>query len=186
EEVVDVSQAKPELAHEDAAVFVVVLADVCQRGVGGLPQPLGEGKGLKAVGWRVAQPGLQRATVFACPDLMQVGLDDSIEVPAVSGEDVKGFSENPTCWRSRKVEVLGMPYLNEAAAQGADGGVKLVSGSQEPPPISLAPHVLLLHPFGLHLFLDYRERFGILSGSFFRPIVKADNTTLRILDRSVV
>jgi hypothetical protein len=37
EEVVDVSQAKPELVHEGAAVFVVTLADIRQRGVCGLP-----------------------------------------------------------------------------------------------------------------------------------------------------
>ena len=48
EQVVDVGETKPELAHEGAAVFVVVLAKVGQNGVGGLPEAFWKWKSVKA------------------------------------------------------------------------------------------------------------------------------------------
>ena len=113
EEVVDVGQAKPELAHKGAAVFVVALADVRQSGIGGLPQPLGEGEGVEAIGWRVAQILFQRAAVFACPNLVQRGLDDGVEVPAVCGENVERGEKDVVGQCSGEVEVFGRGGRNE-------------------------------------------------------------------------
>ena len=112
-QVVDVGQAEPELAHEGAAVFVVVLAEVGQRRVGGLPETFGEGEGVEAFRWRVAQPGFQRAAVFARPDFMQGGLDDGVEVVAVGGEDVKGICENVVGRGGGEVQVFGCPRSDE-------------------------------------------------------------------------
>ncbi len=48
EQVVDVGEAEPELAHEGAAVFVVALAKVGQNWAGGLPEAFGEREGIEA------------------------------------------------------------------------------------------------------------------------------------------
>ena len=50
EEVVDVGEAEPKLAHEAAAMFVVVLAGCRQVWIGVLPEPLRKGKGVKTFG----------------------------------------------------------------------------------------------------------------------------------------
>ena len=55
EEIVDVGETQPERAHEAPPVFVVLLADDGQAGVGRLPQVAGEGEVHKALGWRVTQ-----------------------------------------------------------------------------------------------------------------------------------
>ena len=54
-QIVDVGQAEPELTHEGTTVLVVAFADFRQRGAGGLPYALGEGKCTETGRWRVVQ-----------------------------------------------------------------------------------------------------------------------------------
>ena len=99
---------------------MVALADVRQRWVGGLPQLLGEGEGVETVGRRVAQPGFQRPAVFARPDLMQVGLDDGVEVPAVSSKNFESLREDIMGWGCREVKVFSGTCNSKTVAKGTD------------------------------------------------------------------
>ena len=55
-EIVYVGEAEPELAHEAAAVFVVVFASFSQVRIGGLPEPLRKREGFKTIRWGIAEP----------------------------------------------------------------------------------------------------------------------------------
>ena len=98
EEIVDVGEAEPELEHETAAMFVVVLAGFSQVRVGGLPEPLRKGEGFKTIRWGIAEPCFQRPAVLACPDLVQGGLDYGEEIPTIGGEDVECVGKDIICW----------------------------------------------------------------------------------------
>ena len=93
EEVVDVGEAEPEREHQGLTVLVVTFADSCQGGFASA-RGLRKGERLEAIRRRVAQSRFKRAAVFACPDFVQRGLHDGVEIPAVSGENVERIGEN--------------------------------------------------------------------------------------------
>ncbi len=93
EEVVDVGEAEPEAEHQFAAVFVVGFANGGEVRVGVLPLSGGEGEGVEALRWGVAEVLFQCAAVFSRPDFVDRGLHDGVVVPPVGGEDFEGVCE---------------------------------------------------------------------------------------------
>jgi hypothetical protein len=110
----------PKLAHEGTAVFVIALSESDQRGVGSLPETLGEREVLEAVSRGIPKVLLECAAELACPDFVQGRLDDSVDVPAVGGQNFECFQKHSGRGYANKIEMFGSNSRYEASFEPQD------------------------------------------------------------------